>query len=77
VRPEDVALGKSLKELALPSRTGTVVLAIRSRDEVITSPGADYVLLEGDIVILVGKHEQLLSALELIQGARKNDESFE
>jgi len=68
IKKGDAAIGQTLKELALPSRTGVVILAIRKADEVMTSPSADYKIIENDQVILVGKHRQLLEALDLLEG---------
>lgn len=67
VRTGHFAAGKTLRDLALPSKTGVVILAIRKGDEVITGPAADYAVAESDMLILVGMHEQLVNALDILE----------
>lgn len=52
-------VGKTLKDLDLRHKFGVTVLAIRRGLDVITSPDGDTKLLEGDILVLMGKHEKL------------------
>src|SRR5690606_35282397 len=73
------AKGKMLKELSLPSKTGVVVLAVRKNDVVTTPPPADYLISENDMLILVGTHQQLMDALDVLEGPKNklalNDET--
>lgn len=56
-------VGRSLRELNLRARYGINVLAIRKADGVNLAPGADDVIEEGDILVAVGRDEDL-EALE-------------
>lgn len=53
VRPGSVLIGKSLKQLKLPSKIGTRILAIKRGTRYIYNPGKDDVILEGDTLIAV------------------------
>lgn len=70
VKHEYAALGKSLRELELPSKTGVVILAVRRGDEVISPFPADQKILEHDTIIMVGRHQQILDAIELLEGKK-------
>ncbi|MBK9262121.1 MAG: NAD-binding protein [Polyangiaceae bacterium] len=76
IRATDFATGKTLRDLALPSKTRVVILAIRKGDEVITTPAADYAVADGDMLILVGTHEQLVNALDLLEKGQANGEGL-
>jgi len=54
VRPGSVLIGKSLKQLKLPSKIGTRILAIKRGSRYIYNPGKDDVIEEGDVLIAVG-----------------------
>lgn len=56
---DSCAAGKSLKELDLRRHTGISVLAVAREHEVISNPGAGFVLEEGDTVFLFGKGPEL------------------
>ncbi len=60
------AVGKSLVELELRTRTHATVLAVRRGDDVHGAPGPDFRLEVGDGVILVGSREALDRALTLL-----------
>jgi len=57
-------VGKSLGELALRSRYGVNVLAIRRGEAINLGPGADDVIQEGDILVAMGRDPDL-EALEV------------
>jgi CPA2 family monovalent cation:H+ antiporter-2 len=52
-------VGMTLEELSLRQRLGITVLAIRRGLETITNPGGDVRILEGDILVLLGSHEDM------------------
>lgn len=54
VRPGSILIDKTLKQLKLPSKTGTRILAIKRGKRYIYNPGKDDVILEGDVLIAVG-----------------------
>ncbi|MDI3534561.1 MAG: trk/ktr system potassium uptake protein [Thermosediminibacterales bacterium] len=51
--------GKSLKELNLRVKYGVNVMAIKNGGEVNISPGAEDVVKEGDVLLVVGSNENL------------------
>jgi trk system potassium uptake protein TrkA len=51
---------KSLKELALRNRFGINIIAIKRDDNVIVSPSADELILEGDELFFIGKTQDIL-----------------
>jgi trk system potassium uptake protein TrkA len=63
--PESI-LGKKLKELNLINRYRVQVIAIRNRQskQVNFIPGADYVLHEDDVMVLLGAHKDVDRLLE-------------
>lgn len=52
-------VGRSLKELELRQRFGLTVLAIRREDTIIVSPEAGQVVEEGDILVALGRPNEL------------------
>lgn len=56
--PRSIA-GKSLLELDLRRRLGVTVLLIKRENDLIVSPSADTRLLEGDLLVVVGRNEAL------------------
>jgi uncharacterized protein with PhoU and TrkA domain len=54
VRGGSVLAGKTLKQLKLPSKIGTRILAIKRGTRYIYNPGKDDTVEEGDVLIAVG-----------------------
>ena len=54
VRQGSVLAGKTLKQLKLPSKIGTRILAIKRGTRYIYNPGKDDAVEEGDVLIAVG-----------------------
>jgi len=48
-----------LEELRLPRRFGVQVITVSRNDEILASPGADFVLRTGDRVLLLGSNEAI------------------
>ncbi|MBP7784614.1 MAG: TrkA family potassium uptake protein [Firmicutes bacterium] len=51
--------GKSLAELAVRARFGVYVMAIRSGDVMTVAPGADDVIREDDVLVVIGRNDRL------------------
>lgn len=49
------------------SATSATVIAVRRGEEVIPSPEPELILLPGDVVYLIGKRENVLKAIELLE----------
>jgi voltage-gated potassium channel len=56
LREESGMVGRTLRELGLPSRVGAMVVAVRRPDgEAVYNPGPDLALAAGDTLVLIGK----------------------
>jgi CPA2 family monovalent cation:H+ antiporter-2 len=67
VRDHSYASGRSIKELRIRSTTGATVIAVKRGNEIIPSPGLDFVFVTGDILYLIGNKESLSKALALLE----------
>jgi uncharacterized protein with PhoU and TrkA domain len=68
VRAEAPSIGRSLRDLSLPTETGMWVMAIRRGDEWEFDPGADDVLAEDDVLLVRGPAEGVQWVRELTGG---------
>ena len=59
IQPKSEWIGKALKDLALRSRLGINVIAIKNGDELNPMPTPDLVIREGDILLVVASEETL------------------
>ncbi|QUW00014.1 cation:proton antiporter [Chloracidobacterium sp. MS 40/45] len=65
---EGLAIGKSLRELALRPAFGVTVVAVQRGAETTVNPDADFVLEAGDVLVLLGRPEKLENAMEYLTG---------
>jgi uncharacterized protein with PhoU and TrkA domain len=72
IRDENELEGRTLEELALPSRTGMWVIAIRRDVSWIFGPGGDEVLAPGDVLFLQGPAEGVDLVRELAGAPRRD-----
>jgi monovalent cation:H+ antiporter-2, CPA2 family len=70
VRPDSPVIGKSLRELAFRANTGATIIAVRRQAELQPNPHAEFVLLEGDILVMVGTGGQLDQAVRTVDPPR-------
>lgn len=56
---------KSLRELNVRAKLGVNIIAVRSEGEIIVSPAADYVIREGNVVVVLGDTKALEAAQKL------------
>jgi CPA2 family monovalent cation:H+ antiporter-2 len=61
------ASGRSIKELRIRSTTGATVIAVKRGNEIIPSPGLDFVFMPADILYLIGSKENLSKAFALLE----------
>ena len=61
------ASGRSIKELEIRSTTGATVIAVKRGNEIIPSPGLEFVFTPGDIIYLIGNKESLSKAFALLE----------
>jgi len=62
------ASGRSIKELRIRSTTGATVIAVKRGNEIIPSPGLEFVFILGDVIYLIGSKENLSKAFALLEG---------
>ena len=61
-------VGKSIEDLAIRKRTGITVIAISRKGRSIISPPPETVFEEGDLVVAIGKLEQIKACTREILG---------
>jgi len=61
------ASGRSIKKLEIRSTTGATVIAVKRGNEIIPSPGLEFVFTPGDIIYLIGSKESLSKAFALLE----------
>ncbi len=66
--PEGLAIGQSLRRLALRPTFGVTVVAVQRGAETTVNPDADFVLEAGDVLVLLGCPEKLESATAYLTG---------
>jgi CPA2 family monovalent cation:H+ antiporter-2 len=69
VLEESPAVGKSLEEIALRSRSGVSVIAVVRDGKSHHNPGSDFELAAGDLLILLGGHKALDDAAQILSPA--------
>ncbi len=66
--PEGLAIGQSLRRLALRPTFGVTVVAVQRGAATTVNPDADFVLEAGDVLVLLGRPEKLESATAYLTG---------
>jgi CPA2 family monovalent cation:H+ antiporter-2 len=66
--PTAPAVGQTLAETGLRSRTGALVLSVRRGESDIATPEATFRLAAGDVLVVVGQRQQLKGAYKLLTG---------
>lgn len=74
LRPGSPAGGKRLGELALRPRTGATMVAVDRSGQSHFDPDADFMLLPGDRLVLLGSHDSLVQADALLAPRREEGE---
>ena len=75
IRSGSSAIGKTLGDLDLRKHTGATVVAVIRKDKTKIAPGANYVLHEGDTVVLSGASPDIKAAMKALQGERSLNDS--
>ena len=70
IEPSSPAANSTLAELHLRAKSGATVIAIVRKGKPNTNPGADYTIEPGDVLVLVGMHDQLESAVRILDGPK-------
>ena len=58
-------VGKSLKDLNVRAKLGVNIIAIRQGETINVSPGADYAILQGDVMVVLGGTDALSAVQKL------------
>ncbi|MGB7297226.1 MAG: cation:proton antiporter [Candidatus Aminicenantales bacterium] len=66
VTAESVAAGKNLNALDLRKETGATIIAIVRDEKTFASPGPDFRIQEGDILVLVANHRDMDRAFQFL-----------
>jgi monovalent cation:H+ antiporter-2, CPA2 family len=69
------AVGKSLEEMDLPSRSGVSVIAVVREGKSYQNVGTDFKLAAGDLLVLLGGHKALDDAGRILNPGGDNHES--
>jgi CPA2 family monovalent cation:H+ antiporter-2 len=67
VIPDSPVVGRSLADVNLRSLTGATVLAILREREQVLMPSGPQVLRAGDVLAVIGSHEAVESAREIVE----------
>jgi CPA2 family monovalent cation:H+ antiporter-2 len=67
------AVGRTLAETELRSRTGALVLSVTRGESDIATPDPKFRLAEGDILVVVGQPTQIKAAQEVLTGTPKSE----
>jgi CPA2 family monovalent cation:H+ antiporter-2 len=59
--------GHSLKEINLRVETGVTIIAVKQTEKIYHNPSADFIPKAGDIILLIGKRENINRALEYLE----------
>ncbi|WP_092349119.1 TrkA C-terminal domain-containing protein [Candidatus Chrysopegis kryptomonas] len=53
-------------ELNLKSQTGAWIVAVQRGEEIFANPSSDFVLNEGDMIVMLGKRDEIEKAIEFL-----------
>jgi K+/H+ antiporter YhaU regulatory subunit KhtT len=59
-------IGRKIRELGLREATGTSAVGLEREGQTRVNPGADEVLQEGDVLVVLGSKEQVKAAQEFL-----------
>ncbi len=62
------AVGQTIAETQLRSKTGTLILAVRRGESDVATPEATFRLAAGDALVVVGQPQQIRLAVQLLTG---------
>ena len=58
----------TLQDLELPSRFDVQVIAVHRADEIMVGPGADFEVLEGDRIVVIGRNDNFDALRKHVEG---------
>ena len=70
------AVGQTLAGLEVRSRYGVTVIAVVRNGESIHNPPPDFLLAVGDVLVLLGSHQELDQAMRLLSPSTETTSNF-
>ena len=70
------AIGQTLAGMEVRSRYGVTVIAVVRNGESIHNPPPDFLLLAGDVLVLLGSHQELDQAMRLLSPTPETSSNF-
>jgi len=67
--PTAPAVGQTIADTGLRSKTGALILALRRGESDLATPSPDFELDAGDVLVVVGQPQQIKAAYRLLTGA--------
>jgi K+/H+ antiporter YhaU regulatory subunit KhtT len=67
ILPDCMHIGKSISEVEFWQNTGGTVIGIRRKDELIISPGPYALILEGDVLLIIGNEATYDRVMHFLQ----------
>lgn len=55
----DAWINKSIKDLSVRARLGINIIAVKNGKDINIAPGGDYIVRNGDVLVIIGKYEAL------------------
>ena len=68
--PTAPAVGQTIADTGLRSKTGALILALRRGESDLATPSPDFELDAGDVLVVVGQPQQIKAAYRLLTGAK-------
>lgn len=62
--------GHTIKELNLRAVTGVTIIAVQRKDKAHQNPPSDFILKTGDVILFLGKREDVNRAIEYLESGR-------
>jgi CPA2 family monovalent cation:H+ antiporter-2 len=59
--------GRTIEKLDLTQRTGSTVMAVVRKGKAHTNPPGDFAIAVGDMIVVLGSHEELNSAMKILR----------
>lgn len=73
VEENNPVINKSIKELDIRGNGGASIIAVVRGSKTRTNPPATYVINSGDILVLLGSHAEIDTAMTLLKGQREEE----
>lgn len=62
--------GHTIKKLNLRAETGATIIAVQRKEKVIHNPSSDFIFKQGDVILFIGRREDINRAIEYLEAGR-------